>query len=52
MNIKPIRTEEDYKNTLKRIDVLMEAESNTNEFGELEVLTMFVEIYEEIHYKI
>lgn len=52
MSIKPIRTEQDYENTLNRIDELMESEPNTAEFDELEVLTTLVEAYEEIHYKI
>ncbi|NQY54096.1 MAG: DNA-binding protein [Campylobacteraceae bacterium] len=52
MSIKPIRTEQDYDNTLNRIEELMEAEPNSCEFDELEVLTTLVEAYEEIHYKI
>ncbi len=52
MSIKPIRTEQDYENTLNRIDELMESEPNTPEFDELEVLTTLVEAYEQIHYKI
>ncbi len=52
MNIKPIRTEKNYEDTLLRIDDLMEAEENTVEFDELDVLTTLVEAYEEIHYKI
>jgi len=52
MKIKPIRTPEDYENTLNRIDELMDAIPNTDEFDELEVLTTLVESYEEVHYKI
>jgi HTH-type transcriptional regulator / antitoxin HigA len=52
MSIRPIRTEQDYNNTLNRIDELMEAIPNTDEFDELEVLTTLVVAYEEIHYKI
>lgn len=52
MKIKPIRTEQDYENTLNRIDELMESVPNTDEFDELEVLTTLIEAYEEIHYKI
>lgn len=52
MNIKPIKTEQDYKNTLIRIDSLMDAKPNSNDFDELDILTTLVEVYEEIHYKI
>ncbi len=52
MTIKPIRTEQDYNNTLNRIDMLMESEPNTAEFDELDILTTLVEAYEEQHYKI
>lgn len=52
MNIKPIRTEQDYKNALQRIDVLMDALPNTQEFDELEILATLVDVYEEVHYAI
>ena len=52
MNIKPIKTEEDYHNTLNKIEILMDAKPNTDEMDELEVLTTLVEVYEEQHYKI
>ena len=52
MSIRPIRTEQDYDNTLNRIDELMDAVPNTDEFDELEVLTTLVMSYEDIHYKI
>ena len=52
MNIKPIKTEEDYHNTLNKIEILMDAKPNTAEMDELEVLTTLVEVYEEQHYKI
>jgi HTH-type transcriptional regulator/antitoxin HigA len=50
MNIKPIKTEQDYTNTLKRIDELMDAVPDTVEFDELDVLVTLVEVYEEKHY--
>jgi len=52
MNIRPIKTEEDYNNTLSQIESLMDAKSNTVQMDELEVLTTLVEAYEEQHYKI
>ena len=50
MNIKPIRTEEDYEAALKRIDTLMDSIPGTLEFDELDVLVTLVESYEEKHY--
>ncbi|ACB00955.1 MULTISPECIES: type II toxin-antitoxin system HigA family antitoxin [Cyanophyceae] len=50
--IKPIRTESDYEEALSRIEMLMEAEPNTPEFDELEVLTTLVEAYEAKEYRI
>ena len=50
MNIKPIRTEEDYEATLKRINVLMDSIPGTVEFDELDILVTLVESYEEKHY--
>ncbi len=52
MNIKPIRTEKDYKNALKRIDNLMHAELDTPEGDELEILAILVERYEEEEFPI
>jgi HTH-type transcriptional regulator / antitoxin HigA len=50
LQIKPIRTEEDYKATLRRINLLMKAEANTPEADELEVLATLVEVYEDKHF--
>ena len=44
--IKPVRTEMDYKAALARIDALMDAESDTPEGEELDVLVDLVEHYE------
>ena len=52
MNIKPIKTEQDYENTLNRIDQLMDAIPNTQEMDELDILATLVEAYEEKYYKI
>lgn len=50
MNIKPIRTEADYRAVLKEIDSLMDAEFNSSEGERLDVLTTLVEAYESKHY--
>ena len=43
MNIKPIRTEADYRAVLKEIDSLINAEFNSLEGERLDVLTTLVE---------
>jgi len=52
MNIKPIKSEQDYTDALAKIEKLMHAKPNTPEMDELEVLTTLVEAYEEQFYKI
>jgi len=52
MNIKPIKTESDYKHALARIEELWEAESNTKKGDELSVWAILVENYENGKYKI
>ena len=52
MNIKPIKTKEDYTATLSQIEKLMDARPNTPQMDELEVLTTLVEAYEAQHYAI
>ncbi len=47
--IKPIRTEKDYEAALARIDALMNAERDSAEFDELDVLADLVELYENKH---
>ena len=52
MNIRPIKTEADYDVTLERIDALMDAEIDSPEGDELDVLVTLVEAYEAKHYPI
>lgn len=52
MDIKPIKTEADYRSTLKEIETLMMAEMNTPEGDRLDVLVTLVEAYERKHYPI
>lgn len=54
MNIKPIRTEKDYRAAMKRIDELIAHDpmEGTAQFDELDVLSTIVESYESIHYPI
>jgi HTH-type transcriptional regulator/antitoxin HigA len=46
MNIKPIKTEQDYEAALERIILLMDAELNTPEGDELDILGTLVEAFE------
>src|SRR5512133_3350997 len=52
MEIKPIRSEDDYKNTLKEIESLWDSPINTPEGDRLDVLVTLVEAYETEHYPI
>ena len=52
MNIKPIKTKQDYENALKRVEELLDATVESKEFDELEVLSTLIEAYEAKNYKI
>lgn len=52
MNVKPIRTEDDYQAALAAIDQLMDAKPDTPEGDHLDVLATLVEAWEEKHYPI
>ena len=49
VNVKPVRTEEDYEAALARIDEIFEAELDSPEGRELDVLVDLVELYESRH---
>lgn len=52
IKISPIKSEADYENALKRVDKLMDAEINTPEGDELDVLVTLIEAYESKHHPI
>lgn len=52
MKIKPIKTEKDYKSTLKVIQKLWDAEPDTPDGDTLDILVTLVEVYEKEHYPI
>jgi len=52
MDIRPIKTEKDYDNTISRIEKLWGAEKETVEGDELDLLVTLVESYEIKHYPI
>ncbi len=46
MNIKPIKTDKDYRMALKEIDGLMMAELDTDDGDKLDVMVTLIEAYE------
>jgi HTH-type transcriptional regulator / antitoxin HigA len=52
MNIRPIKTEEDYYKAINRIEELWGAKMDTLEGDELDLLVTLVESYELKHYPI
>jgi len=52
MDLKPIKTEADYRQALAEIERLFEAELNTPEGNRLEILVTLVEAYEKKHHPI
>ncbi|MCK5815476.1 MAG: transcriptional regulator [Flavobacteriaceae bacterium] len=52
MEIKVIKTEEDYNSTLKRFEEIFHAPIDSKEGDEAELLSILIERYEEEHYPI
>ena len=52
MDIKMIKTEEDYQQALKRLEVIFEAPIDSPEGDEAEILSILIEKYEDEHYPI
>jgi HTH-type transcriptional regulator/antitoxin HigA len=52
MDIRPIKTEQDYNNSLMRIEELWGAKKDTTDGDELDLLVTLVESYEMKHYPI
>jgi len=52
MQIKPLKTELDYQETLRRVEEIFEAEPGTAEGDELEILGILVDHYEQTHYPV
>ena len=50
--IKPIKTENDYKEALQKINILLESQEGTPEFDFLEALSILVDDYENKHHPI
>ncbi len=52
MNFRPIRTESDYQEALKEIEILFDAAPDTPEYDRLDVLSTLVNAYETVHHPI
>jgi len=52
MNIKPIKTETDYKDALKRLEIVFDAPIDTLEGDEADILGLLIDEYEKKHYPI
>jgi len=52
MNIIPIKTENDYRTALKRMELLFDAPINSPESDEADVLGLLIDEYEKKHYPI
>ena len=52
MDIKIIKSEKDYNQTLKRFEEIFHAPINSKEGDEAELLSLIIEKYEEEHYAI
>ena len=52
MEIRPIKTEQDYNDSIKRIEKLWGAKKDTPQGDELDLLITLVESYEIKHYPI
>jgi len=46
MDIKPIKTEQDYQKALQEVDKLIDAKSNTPDGDKLDILVTLIEAYE------
>lgn len=52
MNISPIRNEKDYQKALKRLEVIFDSKSGTEEGDELEILAIMIDNYENKNFPI
>ena len=52
MEIKLIKSEEDYRNALKRLEMIFDAPIDSAEGDEAEILSLLIENYENKHYHI
>ena len=52
MNIKPLKSKQDYKKALERLEVIFDAPAHSPEGDEAEILAILIEDYENEYYPI
>jgi HTH-type transcriptional regulator / antitoxin HigA len=52
MNLKVIKTETDYQDALKRLEIIFDARLGSKEGDELEILSILIDKYEKEHFPI
>lgn len=52
MKIKPIRNEADYQKAMERLEVIFDAKRGTEEGDELEILSILIDNYEKVNFRI
>ena len=52
MEIKPIKSEQDYRNALERLEIIFDADPNSKKGDEAEILSLMIDNYENQHYPI
>lgn len=52
MELKPIKSKEDYRNALQRLEIIFDAKIDSKEGDEAEILSLLIENYENEHYPI
>jgi len=52
MSAKSLKTEQDYRDALKRLEIIFDAKPGTEEGNELEILAQLIDNYENIHFPI
>jgi HTH-type transcriptional regulator/antitoxin HigA len=52
MNLKPIKTDQDYQQALERLDIIFDAEKDSKEGDELEILGILIDQYEKDNFPI
>ena len=52
MNVKPIKSEADYRNALARLDMIFDAPIDSKDGDEAEILALLIEDYEDEHFLI
>jgi HTH-type transcriptional regulator/antitoxin HigA len=52
MELKPIKSEKDYRKALDRLELIFDAPTDTKEGDEAEILSLLIDNYENEHYPI